>query len=104
MSSKVEQLPDDPVLLKALLVQYQNKEHRFESQIKKLTQQVHDLFEALRLERHSHCGTKSEKAPGQGELFDEVESGRNEESIESSDNDPSEQGTDKLMLLSDNCE
>ena len=72
-SSDGEQLPDDTALLKALLVPYQNKEHRFESQVKKLTQQVHDVLEALQLERHRHCGSKSEKTTGQGEQFDEVE-------------------------------
>ena len=54
------------------------------------------MFEALRLERHRHYGTKSEKAPGQGELFDEVESDRDEESIESSDIDSSVQESTKL--------
>lgn len=39
-----------------------------------MREQLDTLFEALRLERYRHYGTKSEKAPGQGELFDEADS------------------------------
>ena len=69
----VDTLPDDPESLKALLLSTRKE-------VERLTKQVHDLFEALRLERHRHYGTKSEKHPGQGELFDEAESEASQES------------------------
>jgi len=43
------------------------------STIDGLRKQVGDLFEALRLERYRHYGTRSEKASGQQELFDEAD-------------------------------
>ena len=63
-------LPDDPAELKALLLQ----ERQATAQLK---QQVHSLLEALRLEKHRLYGKGSEKAPGQSELFDEVDAQTN---------------------------
>lgn len=60
MSIAVESLPDDPVLLKKLLVEHQ--------------QQIHQLLEALRLEKHRLYAAKSEKSADQAELFDEADS------------------------------
>ena len=39
----------------------------------RLQDQLHSLLEALRLEKHRLYGARSEKAPGQAELFDEPE-------------------------------
>ena len=66
MSITIESLPDDPVALKALLIDQQKR-------INGLQAQVDTLFESLRLERYRKYGKKSEKDPGQQELFDEVE-------------------------------
>jgi len=63
MPVAVDTLPDDPAALKALILK--EREH-FERKIS-------TLIEALQLERHRRFGTRSEKAPGQGELFDEAE-------------------------------
>lgn len=79
MTTSVETLPDDPVLLKALLAKSENKTAAFEKQIKTLNTQLATLSEALRLERHRHFAPKSEKALGQGELFDEAESDAEEQ-------------------------
>ena len=57
---------DDFVALKALLLDRQKK-------INGLQAQVDALFESLRLERYRKYGKKSEKDPGQQELFDEAE-------------------------------
>jgi transposase len=38
-----------------------------------LQKQIDELFESIRLARHQRFGASSEKAPGQGELFDEAE-------------------------------
>ena len=77
MISLPDTLPDDPEQLKALLVAFEQrakeKESALESKIRKLTSQLHDAFEALRLERVRRFASKSEKAPGQGELFDEAD-------------------------------
>lgn len=59
MPIAVETLPDDPVLLKKLLVEHQ--------------QQIHQLLEALRLEKHRLYAAKSEKSADQAELFDEAD-------------------------------
>ena len=66
MTITIESLPDDPVALKALLLDQQKK-------INGLRAQVDTLFESLRLERYRKYGKKSEKDPGQQELFDEAE-------------------------------
>ena len=66
MTTSIESLPDDPVALKALLMDQQKK-------INGLQSQVDSLFESLRLERYRKYGKKSEKDPGQQELFDEAE-------------------------------
>lgn len=66
MSATVDKLPDDPALLKAMLLEQS-------STINTLRKQVGDLFEALRLERYRHYGARSEKSSVQQELFDEAE-------------------------------
>ena len=60
MATAVEKLPDDPALLKALI-----RKERESFQM-----QLNTLIEALHLERHRRYGTRSEKAPGQGELLE----------------------------------
>lgn len=73
MSATIDTLPDDPAQLKALLADSQKEKQAFEAEVKHLREQLNNVFEALRLERYRHYGTKSEKAPGQGELFDEAD-------------------------------
>jgi len=73
MSVTVDQLPEDPVALKALLREKTDT-------IDQLRKQVGDLLESLRLERYRHYGTRSEKSPDQQELFDEADSDSIEES------------------------
>ena len=73
VSTVSDKLPDDLAELQALVVELQKKERSLDARIKKLTAQLHDAFEALRLERIRPYASKSEKAPGQGELFDEAE-------------------------------
>lgn len=64
--SSIDALPDDPVALKALLVQQQEK-------IRGLRSQIDSLHESLRLAHYRKYATSSEKAPGQQELFDEAD-------------------------------
>lgn len=59
MDKATEQLPNDVDALKKIIADKQ--------------QHIHILEEQLRLERHRQFGTKSEKHPGQGELFNEAE-------------------------------
>ena len=66
MTVTIDKLPDDPVALKALLVDQQKK-------IQGLQSQIDSLHELLRLERYRKYATRSEKAPGQQELFDEAD-------------------------------
>lgn len=77
MPALPDTLPDDPEQLKALLLAFEKeakeKEHSLSSQIANLTNQLHVAFEALRLERVRRFSSKSEKAPGQGELFNEAD-------------------------------
>ena len=73
MATAVEKLPDDPALLKALI----RKERE------SFQKQLNTLIEALHLERHRRYGTRSEKAPGQGELFDEAEQDNDDIIVES---------------------
>lgn len=73
MPSTVDTLPDDPAQLKALLLDSQKEKQAFEAEITRLQNQLTSVFEALRLERSRHYASKSEKAPGQGELFDEAD-------------------------------
>lgn len=59
MKIKSDSLPNDVEALKKLVLQQQ--------------QRIGSLEETLRLERHRRFGSSSEKAPGQGELFNEAE-------------------------------
>lgn len=59
MTIRPETLPDDPELLKKLIVQLQSK--------------VHFLEEQFRLARHKQFAASTEASSGQGELFNEVE-------------------------------
>lgn len=60
-----EQLPNDVNALKKIIADKQ--------------QHIHLLEEQLRLERHRQFGAKSEKNPGQGELFNEAEQSADDE-------------------------
>jgi len=59
MKKAPDTLPDDIELLKKMILGQQQK--------------IHTLEEALRLEKFNRFGASSEKAPGQGELFNEAE-------------------------------
>ena len=59
MDKATKQLPNDVDALKKIIADKQ--------------QHIHLLEEQLRLERHRQFGAKSEKHPGQGELFNEAE-------------------------------
>lgn len=76
MKRPADPLPNDVASLKALLLAERSTTER-------LQKQVQTLFEAIRLARQQRFGASSEKAPGQGELFDEVE-----ETLERSDQTP----------------
>jgi len=66
MPVAIDKLPDDPVALKALLLDQQKK-------IKGLQSQIDSLHESLRLQQYRKYAASSEKAPGQQELFDEAD-------------------------------
>lgn len=66
MSSTVEQLPDNLVKLKALLLEERSASVQRED---KLNQKIDMLLEALRLEKHRLYGARSEKDAGQSDLF-----------------------------------
>jgi len=72
-----EQLPDDPNVLKALLLSERatlsKKLSEGEAREDNPKQQIHSLLEALRLEKHRLYGASSEKSPDQSELFDEAD-------------------------------
>jgi len=66
MVQVTDKLPDDVAALQKLLIAERSTTQR-------LQKQLDELFESLRLARHQKFGASSEKAPGQGELFDEAE-------------------------------
>ena len=66
MVCTADKLPDDVESLKKLLLAERKTNLR-------LQKQIDELFETIRLARHQRFGASSEKAPGQGELFDEAE-------------------------------
>ena len=70
MAAVTHTLPDDLEALKALIVKERAER---EQEVHSLRQQLNTIIEALHLERQRLYGSKSEKAPGQGELFDEAE-------------------------------
>jgi len=78
MPAVVDTLPNDPAALKALILK-ERAEHK---------QMIDSFIEALHLERQRRYGTRSEKSPGQGELFDEAEVECDEGSAET--NQPSQ--------------
>ena len=59
MKTDIESLPDDPILLKKLLLE--------------MSQKYAYLEEKFRLAQHKQFGKSTEGYPGQGELFNEVE-------------------------------
>lgn len=66
MNVASDTLPDDPVLLKNIILQQQQL-------LSQKQQQIEQLLEQFRLQRHRQFGSSSEQAPGQGHLFNEVE-------------------------------
>ena len=66
MTVAIDNLPDDPVALKALLADQQKK-------IQGLQSQIDSLHESLRLQQYRQYAASSDKAPGQQELFDEAD-------------------------------
>ena len=66
MVQVTDKLPDDVALLQKMLIAERSTSER-------LQKQLDEMFESLRLARHKKFGASSEKAPGQGELFDEAE-------------------------------
>jgi len=59
MKTDIESLPDDPILLKKLLLEISRKYAYLE--------------EKFRLAQHKQFGKSTEGYPGQGELFNELE-------------------------------
>lgn len=74
MVETVQSLRDEVASLQKKLIEARSTSDR-------LQKQFDDLLESLRLARHKNFGAASEKAPGQGELFDEAEN-ESEESAE----------------------
>lgn len=80
MATTIDSLPDDPAVLKALLLHQQTENIQQRQELTKqqknnhaLQVQVNSLLESLRLERYRKYGKSSEKSPGQQELFVEAE-------------------------------
>ena len=74
MPVTIDQLPDDPAVLKKLLAAERADAHTHAKTIDALRKQIGDLLESLRLERYRHYSARSEKAAAQQELFDEADS------------------------------
>jgi transposase len=68
MKKDIESLPDDPILLKKLLLE--------------MSQRYAYLEEKFRLAQHKQFGKSTEGYPGQGELFNEVEELADEPEVE----------------------
>ena len=66
MKDETQTLPDDPALLKQMLLDERLK-------IIELTEQYQHLLEQFRLAQQKRFGASSEGHPGQGELFNEAE-------------------------------
>ena len=77
MTDDLQNLPDDPILLKQLLFQK-------EALIAELKQEKQQLLEQFRLAQQKQFGASSEGHPGQGQLFDEPESEVPERDVEPS--------------------
>jgi len=71
MKTDIESLPDDPILLKKLLLE--------------MSQKYAYLEEKFRLAQHKQFGKSTEGYPGQGELFNEVEQLADEPETEPAD-------------------
>lgn len=84
MTSPIESLPDDPELLKAMLVEQQSIVAQQHKKIHGMQSQIDSLHEALRLQQYRKFGKSSEKAPGQQELFDEADQFTDIESVDES--------------------
>ena len=83
MNTSTEKLPDDPQLLKKLLLEQQATISNAEREIQQLKSKVSVLEEAMRLEKHRRFGASSEKdtASGQTDLFNEAEEIAEQESL-----------------------
>ena len=94
MVGTVDNLPDDIEALKKLLLAERKT-------VGRLQKQIDEMFESIRLARHQRFGASSEKAPGQGELFDEAEDTVNEgEQIEPEELAPSSETKPKKKSVS----
>jgi transposase len=77
--TELNALPDDVTALKQLVLEQQARWEQAQSEWSKQSQIYQ---ETIRLLRHQRFGKSSEKDPGQGELFDEVEQLAEEPAIE----------------------
>ena len=68
--TELNALPDDIVALKQLVLEQQARWEKAQSEWSKQSQIYQETIQLL---RHQRFGKSSEKDPGQGELFDEVE-------------------------------
>ncbi len=73
MDASIKILPDDDFALKKIILQLQAALAKKEAIIAQKQQQIEQLLEQFRLQRHRQFGASSEQAPGQGHLFNEVE-------------------------------
>ena len=74
MNIDIDNLPNDPDLLKKLLLQQVALVNKQEVIIEKKQRLLDSLLESIQLEKAKRFAASSEKAPGQGDFFDEAES------------------------------
>lgn len=73
MDAATKTLPNDDADLKKIILQLQQSLAHKDQIIAQKQQQIEQLLEQFRLQRHRQFGASSEQAPGQGHLFNEVE-------------------------------
>ena len=73
MDAAIKTLPQDDLALRKMILQLQESLAHKEAIIAHKQQQIEQLLEQFRLQRHRQFGASSEQAPGQGHLFNEVE-------------------------------
>lgn len=77
MKTPIDQLPDDPVLLKKMLAKITaeqvQSQRQHERKVDQLTAKLHWFEEQLKLATFRQFGPSSEKHPAQDDLFDEAE-------------------------------
>jgi hypothetical protein len=92
MDTATKNRPDEACSLQEIIIDQQLQLDQQAQKMSVQEQRIAILEEYIRLQHHRQFGSRSEKAPGQGELFDEAELLAEEDALPAEEESVSERG------------